>query len=125
MLNAAQAVRQTFPFILREVGAFVEHNTVGELEPRVEEELANGFTGTARIVLRHERILAIEDRVFDFRQAVLKPFSLPAIDVAAPKDNMPALLGDRIDAEAEADECRILRKAVEHPRGAHRLDVES
>ena len=54
-LTPLRPIGEPFALVLGEMGSLVQNDTVGELEPRVEKQLADGFAGTPRVVLRHER----------------------------------------------------------------------
>jgi hypothetical protein len=110
--NAAEPVEQSFALVFQKRRALVQHDSPRELHPGVEEKLANGFSGPACIVPRHERVLASHDGVLNLAQSILKAFATRTVDVAASEDDVVALLGIPVDAEAEPDIGRVFLEAA-------------
>src|SRR5450759_1997392 len=85
--HPAQTSLQSLPFIIEERRQLVDHYAAGQAEPGFPEKLPNGFSNAAGIIVRHECIPAMEDRVFDLAEAELKPLPLRVVQMTASEND--------------------------------------
>src|SRR5207247_6211305 len=96
-----------------------------QLEFRLEEQLPDRLTDSARVFGREKGVFPSDQRALYLCQPILEALAASVVDVAAPENDVLTSLGLPIDAEAKTNESGIGVESVQNPRGPHALRIQS